>query len=410
MVTGINQFWESNIEIGGYTLPSFEWTVDAASYGQLSHSTVRTTISALQRYKINVPSLNGASSRVPAKITMNGQTIFGGTYRHGFFDFDRDEAEFFLRDYAAILFDTKRSIADIKYDGVTVKEFISNLTEEFGNVPGGLTGVNIDIESNPLVGTVFAQTGLVQGGSSMSTYPRPIWDLIVLIAKWIGANVFTTPEGILNFIQTPKNPIIQQYTWMQGPDQAVDVTTRNVQFNPILKLNVMHQPENNQNFNVVVISHTQNDVQWTSQTTTAIGEDFGDTGIKPKLYSGADGVKVQSLLSSRGLGIPTYYFPIDGLTADQAQSRADAIASEYAKRLYVVNAVVDGNPEIRPLQQFLINEGEAGSLIGFAQKPLYISGVRHSFSMPQGDSLAHDGFQTTIKNLTLPPTSGVAEQ
>lgn len=394
--TTYNQIWENQIRVGDRELNCFSWSVDVGTYGQIGKVSAKTTVSLLRAAGITLDTLasNANGGKIPLTVSVNGNTIFTGTYLHGFYAFHADEVEIWGRDLSAVLFDTKRSVASIGYENTTVSQFISNICSRFG-VP-----LSISIENNPYVGTVFESSGQQMGGSSMATYPQPLWNLIVFLVKQTGAQIYTTADGMLHVVSAPTTPITTRYSWLATPGEFEN------SIHPILMLDVLHQPERNKNFAVVFISHHAQQVAFYTHTVTVAGEDIETPGIKTipaGFYKGNVGQQIQSALSSRGLGIPVFEFRQDGLTQDAVRANAEGIAKLIAQKLFVMHAVIDGNPNLLPNQQIQIFESQPGSLLGFASKQMFISELRHSCGIPQGHDISNDGFLTTMKLLSLPP-------
>jgi hypothetical protein len=117
------------------------------------------------------------------------------------------------------------------------------------------------------------------------------------------------------------------------------------------------------------------------------------------------GAQAQQISASIGTGksskknaIPIYTFHADGLTASQAQSRAEAIAADIAKRELVATCLADVIPGMEPGQQVtlagLINQE-------FASHTYYVTAYHHRFSVGKGDSPGQ--FDTSFTMLDRQP-------
>jgi hypothetical protein len=391
--------FQSEVTVNGQIIPVNSWGVHVGTYGQIGRVECVTSLKAMREYGLDDLSGLAPDTYTPLALSFNAETVFGGTYFAGNPTYDEDLFSFFGRDYAAILFDTKRSIASLNLDNVTVSDLVRQLAQEYG------LDAQVNIDNDPLVGTVVTE------GSTMATYPQPIWNLIVYLARMTGAEVYTTPQNVLTFQSIGQDDTQHTVTW-----KALDALNNQNALNaPVLKLRALHQPQRNKQFAVVVRSHHQKTTQTNTATVTINGEDIALPGTKKTLragfYTGSAGANARGILSNRGLGLPVYEFREDGLTPDLAQARAEGYAREIAKRLYIWTAVVDGNPLIRPTQRITVEESEAGSLFGLNANNLYITGVMHTLETPQGEEIGGDGegYLTTITAMSIPPPAGGME-
>lgn len=394
------QIYETSFTIAGHNIPAFRGKVSIGSYGQLGTAEVHTSLAALKAQKIDFPALSSANN-LPVNVSLNGKRIFGGTYMYGYYTPHNDEAHLVCRDYAGALFDSKRSIAELNIQNQHVSDLVQQICQQFGD---GLTA-QINIQNDPLVGTIL------NDGAVSVTYPQSMWQLLNFLARQVGASIYTTEDQILVFESQIAGAANTVYTWRARPDQLglfLGPATGTNSARPIKDLEFLHQPARNRNFSVVVVSHHQQTCVQTVSTVTVAGQNIQNVApksIPAGYYSGQFGKTLSNILNTKGNGIPIYLFNESGLTPAQCQDRAQSIAQNIARRLLVVTLLVDGNQDIKPLQQIQIGEAIQGDLLGFADQALYISGVDHHFDMPQGEDLSEAGFWTTIKALTVPPVA-----
>jgi len=382
-------------------VPTFAWTISQGTYGKLGTAVIESSVVDFQNNQINLDNLNAvagvtAGGHIPVSVTINGKTVFGGNYCFGHYTFHDNHIEITCRDFASALFDTKRSLADLNYNQQTVSQMITQFAQYVS-----LPTPDIQISNDPIVGTVFDAVGLTTGGVTYNTYPRPLWEIAQFLAKWVGAQIYTDPQGVIHVHDLPTGGTTRQYQWFVDPQAAA----ADFQL-PVLEYEVLHQPERNKNFSVIVKSHHGQRAQDYMHTVTVNGQSVTLSGNKTLgagfFSANGGGVQARSVLSAAQNGIPTLIFRYDGLIQSEVQAKAEGIAREIAKRLFVNTIKVDGDPTLKPLEQITIIEGQQGTTLGFAQKQLYISEVIHNFRMPE--NITHgSGFSTTIKALTFPP-------
>lgn len=415
-----NQIWDVSILLNNQSVPIMNFKVESGAYGKIGTASITTSIRALKDNNININTINNSTvlgNYTPLTIQINNQTIFGGYYFHGMYEFAEDIATIVARDYSAPLFDTKASIASLNYQNATVSSIVQQIANQFN------MSYFIQISNDPPVGTIVDQQ---LAGAVLTTYPQPLWNILVLLARASGAQVYTDPGGVLNFVDiTYQRGSIHTYWWKPTPSTAsssavpfspLSNVAGNSYLTPMLDLHVLHQPQRNQNFSVVVISGHQQSTQTSVQVVTVAGQNItlpgGGTLPRGTYKASGSGASSASLLSSRKLGIPIYYSRFDGLTPTQAQARAQSIAQDIATRLFVHTGLVDGDPTLLPTCQVQVMELPATNdqtpLLGFAPITLTVQSVTHTFNMPQGDSLGgeHDGFLTQFKAMNLPPADG----
>jgi hypothetical protein len=384
----INQSIGTNsITINGSTLPCLSWTVKQGTYGSIGSATVKTTVSLLREQGISLKSFSSAS-HTPLQISMGGTLVFGGIYFSSQPTFHEDEIEFTARDYASILFDSKRSLNEFKTENVTVSQLVTQIANQFNLTP------NVSITNNPLVGTVMDQ-GAVAGGT-----PRQLWNFLCYLARMCNGNIWTSPNGTLNF-QDLQTGSTRNYIWGSTPSSG-NSTGGSLATAPLKTLTLLHQPERNKHFTVIVLGHHGQTTTVSKQTVTVAGEDITTTStktIKAGVYVGAAGTAVANVLSSSGIGIPTYTFESQGSKINEVQIEAESIAMRIAKKLLSCTAATSGDLTIKPLMKIAIDDSpDPGALLGYNTDNFYLSGVENSLSLDNGHI-------TTMTGLTIPPSS-----
>lgn len=375
------------LTLGGSEVDCFYWRVEKGTYGKLGNVVAKTSLSWLNAKSVDIGGLQKAKDKVPVSVLLNGDTVFGGVYTQAFYDANADEVEIHCRDYAGALFDARRSLADLQLDNIKVSELVQKIAQQFKY------DTDVQISNDPLIGTIL------DNSSKYATSPRPLWGLLVYLARQVGANIHCDDDGklIMHDEATGKT---QNWIWGSQPSNNSSDKT------PILKLKWLHQPERNKNFSVIVRSHHQQSTEITIGHASIAGEEIqieGQKNIPAGFYTGADSAKFKSQTTTAGLGIPIYYYTgKDGLKASEVQASAEGIAREIAKRLLVVDATIDGDGSVEPNMQLNI-EDQSNQLLGFANQQLFISQVSHEFHMQDSESVGEEGVKTTVKALTTPP-------
>jgi hypothetical protein len=463
--------------IGNITVPIYSFTVETGAYGMIGRASFTTSIRALKDIQGAPPSSNPLASQggvttggfniisvlnqgetltsyTPVQIFINGILIFGGYYYFGHYTFHEDICQIHARDYAAPLFDAKRSLAAYNYQSATVTSLITQIGTQFK-----IGSFDLRPASNPNVGTII-NTQLA--GAVDATRPQQLWNYFVLLAKASGSAIYVDPYNVLHLIalaqtipqgvsqgtsSSPSNSDNQfparTYYWQPIPGNAQQpasigqisgvVAQQQGQQVPLLKLEVLHQPQRNKNFAVVFLTHHQGTTQTPVYQIVVMNESIdvpGGGSVAARQYTGTAAASVRTLMSSRGLGIPVYYVFVDGQTPDQIAQLAQSAAAEIASRLYVYTGVVDGDPLLQPLSTVYVLDlpgtpsgatnavngltgPDPSPLIGFGVGfQLTCQSVIHNYNMPQGGEMGSDadGYHTTFKATNLPPLAATPDE
>jgi hypothetical protein len=238
--------------------------------------------------------------------------------------------------------------------------------------------------------------------------PRQKWDLLLYLARSIGFDVYVTPERQLYFGPPPAPsvpPVV--FSWMT-PDAPLGQS--------LLTCKITHSPRRNQTFRVLVKSYHPKTTQVVTGDTIVLGVDVAlptTRTLRAGTYRGQGpaGSTVYNELAASLEGKPVFEFVIPGLTPQQAQDRAEAIAADIARRELVVDASTEGTPGLttRSVIQFRGIEHPARPAVwagipgGMDSRPFYPQRVVHRFTLGPGATAA--GFVTEFTALTIPQSA-----
>lgn len=342
--------------------------------------------------------------------------IFGGEYVNTDYNLDQDTVQIHARDWAGVLVDQKRvltkigkvvqkvlaplapgrvTVAGISNENQQVSNIITSIAAEFGFTP------ILHLSSsgrNPTVGTLYGS----EDQSFLQT-PQSLWSILNSLARDTGYNVYVTPNKELVFGEAGAGLDTINLSWNTTP-QPGQMPCRNTRF--------QHHPRRNSTFRVLVMSYDPSRGQSTLGRATYIGNNYaGQHGLVAGMATGQAAVTADSnirALQSAGarLGvaqIPLYSFHLDGLTADQAELRAESIATDIAKRELILATTIDGLPSVLPTQKIRVSGDLPAAL---AAPTYYVSGYEQTFSLPSGQSHGADtGWVTRITALNIPTES-----
>ena len=133
-------------------------------------------------------------------------------------------------------------------------------------------------------------------------------------------------------------------------------------------------------------------------------------GISPGITSGTAAATASKALAAAKANVrqvPLYTFHIEGLTAEQANREAAALALRISRRELILSGDVDILPETLPTRKIKLQ----GSIPDeFTGDDYFLSGYTHRFTMPrQGSHNDRVGLVTEIKALNLPTQALAAE-
>lgn len=187
---------------------------------------------------------------------------------------------------------------------------------------------------------------------------------------------------------------------------------------PVRNLRGTFSPRRNHTFTVVVLSYHPETSQTVNEAVTSVGSDIfvanTTAPVKAGVYAQSAAGQVRNLLGDYLTGKPTYVYRVHGLTPGQAAQKAAAIAADIAKRSFVINGEIDGDPTIVPGLELNFVEQYAGDMIGFANRQMTVTSVTHEYSFPQGGDSGSsgdgsgDGYLTRFAALLVKPPPGAA--
>ena len=395
---------------GGQTIPVDEFVIVGGAYGSIGRSRFHTSMSMLQALKIDLYNLavsSGPSVEVQVKISYGNTTpvrIFGGEYLNTSWDYDQDEVIINARDYLGVLMDQHRLPRSLTQDlikfenvgqsanslgiGIT-NQTLSNVVTAIAN-EWGLTPI-LGLQANPVVGTQYGTLDKV-----FSTVPQSLWQILTNLAIDTGYEVFGTPYKQLYFGQPGEG---QQPLGVSYKAPFQQLVTNNQGIVPCHSVSIEHEPRRNATFTVLVISQDFAKAQPTKGYATVVAP--GVQGFTPGIQTGAQAVSTNSAMRSAKLQVPLYTFHAEGLTADQAQTKAAAIALDIAKRAVVVSFTIDGYIDVLPTKPVKLYGMFDESFKGL---DYYVTAFQHSFRMPRDTNARgsrHSGFVTHIKAWNL---------
>lgn len=402
--------------IGGQPFPLTRFTTSGASHGNVGHAEITTSLVALDAAGVDPVALSvNAPNDLPVDIyvTEDGERrhIFGGEFVSGAYSYGSDMAVLHARDWAGPLVDQKRVLTSlvggstgalapdessdssgVSSDNQKLSQIVTSIAKQF-SLTADLRLAQ-GAEADPQVGALFGDTtNLV-----LSPTPQPLWGILTRLARLSGNVVYATPDKHLVFGAPGAGLETLAFTWRLNPRPPGTF--------PLLSLALDHNPRRNQTFRVMVLSYDPTTQQTTQGQAYVIGGDYS-TDQGGKVHAGAwSGQQASAIQAAIGTGkqsgknaIQLYTFHVDGLTQSQANQRAQAIASDIARREIVAKLASNGIPEIQPSQPATL----AGEIADeFAAHTYYVTGFSHHFSMGLGEG-ANAEYRTDVMLLDRQP-------
>lgn len=386
-------------QVGGLPFPLTAYTVDSGVKGSGGHCNIWTTPEALAAGKVDLLALSEqAPQSLPVDIFLtigsDRYHLFGGEYVKAQWNYDLGEIEIHCRDWTSVLMDEKRVLtkgSGVETQNQTLDQMVTSVAKDYGLKPK----ITVSSNGNPVLGAQF--------GSSDRTYwtqPQTAWSTLTRLARENGYEVHVTPDKELVFNTAGEGDTIQLCYGVSPPIPNGVI--------PCWGLQIEHNPKRNKSFQVKVKSYDPTTAQLTSGESVVVGDDIDGNGetINAGAWSGSKAQQVDDALgSTTGAGtsrvgkIPVYSFRTDGLTADQAQARADAIAGDIAKRQFILSASVLSAPTIQGGQILRISGPTIHPV--FAANPFFVDSFTHTMKMTEGKD--HNAeFSTKIKALDTP--------
>lgn len=373
--------------IGGQQVPTSDFTVTGGAYGSTGSLVSSTSFPALAAAGVDLVALsiaNPGSLPVDLYITLaTGRNVhlFSGEYLTGDFNYNADSVTVHARDWSGPLVDQKRALTSLvkaskaapapeeNPSGVSTQnqklsQIVTQIAEQFSLTP--------DIRLNANVSNADADYGSIFGDTTdtiLTTVPQSLWGVLTRMARQSGNIVYVTPEKHLVFGEAGAGLAPLLFTWRMTSGGL-----------PLLTLRFTHNPRRNLTFQVLVKSYDPTAQQLTNGQAFVIGSDYSPDGtdtVHAGAWGGAAASQISSSLgSSKKKAIPIYTYHVDGLTASQAQSRAEAIANDIAKRELIVEGTGDLVPDMAPGQQVRVR-GKINA--EFAAHTYYVTAFHHRF-------------------------------
>lgn len=385
----MNRITDTNFFIlcANTVLPVINAEVNIASHGSLS--TVSGTSSvAMMRYQdldifAEAASEEGAAIDVYAGHDGNMKKLFSGVLDEFDIDFDADTVSFQGRDHAANMADTKQVVSDINYKNQTVAQIVKQIAEKF------------DLEADITDPGVSAGADLWDGSHYMP-HAQQYWSILQDLAKQVGYECFVDENKKL-FFGPPEKAAGERLTVTYGATNTSSVE------NPIKGLKITYQPRRNSNVQVEVISYHPHKSKQTKGKKRAKAKKGRATKPRKKgsfiVGSPTKGKQSAKAGGSKPSAKPTVTIRMDGLTKEQADKKAEAIAKDIAKRQIIVKGTIPGKAGLRLHSSFKIQK-EKLDVLGFDAADYVLTAITHHLENPSSGSGA--GWTTSITAMTEP--------
>lgn len=408
----------ASIQINGQPFPLTSFDIEGGAYGSVGHATITCSIAILAALGISVVALTTQNpGSTPLDIYVSDQQgqkvhLFGGEYINGVWDYDADNVTISARDWAGVLVDQKRALTKI-VPGLPGAQDDPDAPGEDGTDTTGVSTVNVPIKTvvtnianlfgltpvfNLAPGETTVNIGTQYGGDAdiiLSNRPISLWAFLNILARDSGNEVYVDPDKNLVFgipgANTPIPLLTLAYKLNPVPSGAL----------PVRQPKVTHNVRRNASFRVLVLSYNPGQAQITQGEVYVLGDGVDASGnqtINPGVWSGNDAQLISKSLVGQDIKFPIYTFHIDGLTADQAQARATAIAADIAKREFIVSAVADMIPKVRPMNHTKLTGGIDKVFLG---QDYYVNRFRHIYRMPRGPADREGGMITHLTLLNI---------
>lgn len=346
---------QTQVLIGGITLPVISWTCHLTSYGNLCTFEATTSIKGLRNEGYEIYQKQQANSTLECKIVLidntegSSQVVFDGIVDQVEGIWEQDILEITGRDFSAILRDKTETLD--QYVNQTVSQVVTGIAQANNLTP--------NVQATSQIAGVRVST--FQGENwAFSSSPKPTWHIIQQLADEVGYLAFVDQNKVLNFQAPGMGKSQHQFFWK--PTNQYEITKA-----PILKLAVTQQSRRCSNFTLVLHGYDHD----------------GKQTIFYKAKPRGDG----STIINRSRG---------DLNSQNYQQVAENLADEIERKNAVVKLLVDGDSTINVNDQLTIIETQTNDLLGFSGRPLFVVGVVQQFGMPDFGSSDGDGFLTHI--------------
>jgi hypothetical protein len=385
-------------QINGNPIPVNAFDVHGASVGHSGHMQATTSLIALEESGFELVEESIASPtgvQVDLIVSVDGEPyyVFSGEYVSSKFSYRASSVTINARDWSGPIIDQKRVLVSLiggtqgaltvaessSSQGVstqnqTLTQIVSAIAQQFDLTPVMQLGSGPN--SNPTIGQIFGNTN----DTVFSPTPKSLWEVLTRLARETGNIVYVNPLKQLVFGQPGAGLTPINLAWKMNPIPPG--------YLPLTDLNVEHNPRRNLTFQVQVLSYDPTLGQITKGLSYVVGSNMTTNSGSTVSAGMWNGPNAQSIASSVGTGksssknqIPIYTYHVDGLTAAQAQARAQAIATDIAKRELIVHVDADFIPLTAPSNPATL----AGAIDPeFASHQYFTTGYTHTMRMKKG--------------------------
>ena len=381
--------------------------ITGGAFGTVGHAEITTSRALLSTLGIDLLSMtsgNPSDTEVGIIVTNPDNSLsklFGGEHMATHWDYDSDSVTLHCRDWSGVLVDQKRILTSVNGGtsiaaplapgqqsptGInTTNQTVSQLVAQIAT-QWGLTFVNnFDPNNDPNYGTFYGTD------TTLMSIPKSVWGILNEWARDLGYEVYVTPTKQLVFGIPGAGVAMQPLSYNTSPVPSGAVPCRH--------LTIEHNPRRNSTFRVLVSSYDPLKGQPVVGRATVVSQNLNASGLEPGTYVGQDAITVDAQFKDFGDRVQLYSFNVDGLTQEQATTKAQAIANDISKREILLQAEFDGLASIVPTQMVSVSGNVDSIARGYNY---YISSFHHSFKMPRGAHKDGMGWLTTIRCLNLP--------
>ena len=328
--------------IGGQQLPINVFSVTGGSQGTTGSANFSLSINALIQSGYDlVGKSNASGTPLPVSCFIEANSgsgkVFTGEFMTSSWEYVNDKVTLHCRDLGGKMVDEKRVLAagtgggGVQTQNQKISQFVSQVAKAYG-----LTADTSGIQNDEIMGRYFGD----QTTAVLTSTPKTWWAFLTKLARDTGNEMHVTPQGSLLFGAPGKNGDTLNFTWR--------VASQDLGSFPLLHLDFEHNPSRNRHHTVTVNSYDP------TKATISKGQKVTNKGTH------------------------RYSFHTDGLTADQATKRADAISKDISKREIIAHIQCDLLLSVKPMQPAKIT-GEIDPT--FSSYDYVVSEYSHEFAM-----------------------------
>ena len=380
----------STATLNGQVIYPISWHCQLGAYGNINHFELTTSIKALQDPSLvqsSPTSGNTGNSTAPfdifasvkknfnsriqiyAKLDGVQTPVFAGIVDEIEALWHDDIIEIRGRDSSAILRDEFQAPSDINYNNQPISQIVTQYAQKYGFTP-------LVTPTTMMAGTQFDSYQSQE--YNYADRPRPLWRSLQILAQQVGYIMFVTPRNEL-FFGKPGTGAMHTYYWKPSPANVYNKSQL-----PVHTLTAIQQSRRCNNFtvNVYAVDHNNNNQRA-----------FATTVVYNGTASSGQAASKNAIAAGSGFVYNRHPF---GLTPENAQQTADAIAEEIQRRELVFQATVDGDPTVNVNDKVTFLASTAGDLFSLNNQRLVIAGLTHTFEMPHYEATDGAGFWTNI--------------